>query len=143
MRKISAGIILLALVACSPEYGKGFRSSDGEYMEIFLAQLEKEAIPHKIDQDGMVRYKPADAKKIEIIHEKVKARLALVSSLKFEEKEAREYLKSLLEEKGLGYSVEEQDDGIWIKWYPESKEQESEVQMAVVKHIFNLNAGVQ
>ena len=143
MRKISACIILLALFACSPEYGKGFRSSDAEYMDLFLAQLEKDAIPHKIDHNGMVLYKSADEKKIEEIHEKVKARLALVSSLKFEEEEAREYLRSLLEKKGIGYTVEERNDGIWIKWYPESKEQENEVQMAVVQHILDLKADVQ
>lgn len=143
MRKISAVFVVLALVACSPEYGKGFRSSDSEYMELFLAQIEKEAIPHEIDQNGMVRYKHADAEKIEEIHEKVKARMALVSSLKFEEEEAREYLKKLLKEKGFTYSVEERTDGVWIKWYPESKEQSNEVQMAVVQHIFDLKAGAR
>lgn len=143
MRKLTAGVIVLAVVACSPEYGKGFRSSDAEYMDLFLAQLEQDAIPHKIDQNGMILYKPADAKKIEEIHEKVKARLSLVSSLKFEEEVAREYLKSLLDEKGLRYSVEERDGGIWIKWYPESKEQEKEMEMAVVQHVFALKAGAQ
>ena len=143
MRKTYAGVILLALVACSPEYGKGFRSSDIEYMDLFLAQLEKEAIPHNIGSDGMILYKLTDETKVQEIHKKVKARLALVSSLKFEEAEAREYLKALLEEKDLKYSVEERDDGIWIKWYPESKEQEAEVQMAVVQHVFDLKAGTQ
>lgn len=69
--------------------------------------------------------------------------MALVSSLKFEEEEAREYLKKLLKEKGFTYSVEERTDGVWIKWYPESKEQSNEVQMAVVQHIFDLKAGAR
>jgi hypothetical protein len=141
MKYLASGILLFALVACSPEYGKGFRASDAEYMSLFLTQLDRYAIAYKVDQTGMVYYKSADEKKVEEIHEKVKARLALASSLKFEEDPAREYLKALLQKKGLEYSVEERADGTWIRWYPESEEQEHEVQMAVVQHIFAVKAG--
>jgi len=88
----------------------------------------------------MVRYKSEDQVAVKEIHEIIKNKQSRATSVKYEEAEAREYLKSLLDSQGIEYKEEKGVGGIWIKWYPESKEQEKEIEMKVVQYIFDLKA---
>ena len=143
MRGAAAIILSIAIAACSAEYGKGFRSTDAEYMRLFVAQLQRDGISYKESDDGAVLYRSSDENAVKLVHDQVKRRLSLAISVKYEEVEAREYLSSLLKAKGLSYTEEGKEDGVWIKWYPESKKQQKDVEMEVVQYILSLKAGAK
>ncbi len=136
---IALGFVFL-LAACAPEYGKGLRSSDEDYMKKFIAELNEGGISYVIAKDGMVRYKTNDEGAVREIHKKLRKTLARSNAVKYDEPEARDYFKSILKDKGLEFEEEQREDGIWIKWYPENDVQRDEIQMEVVKYMFDLKA---
>lgn len=38
------------------------------------------------------------------------------------------------------FIISEKPDGTWIKWFPESEQQDKDVSMKVVQHVFDLQA---
>lgn len=136
----SFALAAVFMVACSAEYGKGFRTTDAEYADEFVTQLNIEGIPHKKENDGLIRYKSMDEEKVKKIHERVKIKLSSAVSLKYEEPEAISYLKELLSAKELEFKEEEKDGEVWVKWYPKSDEQKNEIEMNVVNYILKLKA---
>ncbi len=131
---------MIVLLACSPDYGKGFHTSSKEYMRHFVSELEKNNISFIVESDGMVLYKAKDEDSVAKIHSKIKHKLTSSTAVKYEEVEARDYLKALLESKNIDYEEEHRDDGIWIKWYPESEEQKNKIHMSVVNHVFDIKS---
>jgi len=136
----SFALAAVFMVACSAEYGKGFRTPDAEYADEFVAQLNIESISHKQEDDGFIRYKVEDEEKVKKIHERVRNKLSSAILVKYEEPEAMGYLKDLLNAKELEFKEEEKDGEVWVKWYPKSDEQKNEIEMNVVNYILKLKA---
>jgi len=130
---------MVMLLACSPDYGKGFHTSSKEYMELFVSELEKNNISFIVESDGMVLYKSKYESSVVKIHNKIKNKLASSTAVKYKEVDARNYLKSILESKDIDFKEEHRDDGVWIKWYPESEEQKNKIHRSVVNHEFDVN----
>jgi hypothetical protein len=134
--------IALGLLGCSPHDGfdRAYGSSNPEQMSDLRLLLSKHGIPYR-DTDprsGMERfaYRSADESRVALLRRKLDRQ----TSVKFKEPEAREYLQRLLTEMNHDFIVSEKPDGIWIKWFPESEQQDQNVSMQVVQYMFDLQA---
>jgi len=142
MRLINAAILLVAFtvvagLGCTFEGERGFKSSEVKFMEELQSALGREGIPFYRDADGFIRYEGKYEEAVTRIRQEVERDLSGGVAVKYDDKESRDYLKSLLSARGMKYRVESQDDGEWIRWYPESDTQKEEIQMAVVQHHFD------
>lgn len=135
-------VIAAGLLGCSPHDGfdRAYGSSNPEQMSDLGALLDKHGIPYrKTDsENGMQRfaYRSADESGVALLRRKLDRQ----TSVKFKEPEAREYLQELLAQMNHDFIISEKPDGIWIKWFPESEQQDKDVSMKVVQHMFDLQA---
>ena len=139
MRWLATLSITLLLVACTSEDVQGFRSSDKQYMEELVFLLQKAGVPYQEYQDGSIRYKSTDEDAVR----KIRERITNAVSVRYEEEEAREYLKSLLSEGNREFREELKDGQVWIRWYPETEGQEKEIEMKVVQYVFDRKGKVE
>jgi hypothetical protein len=134
--------LALGLLSCSPagEFDKGLRSTNLERVGDFRTLMTKHGIPHRntAPENGMEGffYRSADEPRIDLLREKLDRQ----TSVKYEEPEARAYLQRLLTEMSHDFIVTDKSDGTWIKWFPESENQQNEIEMKVVEYIFELKA---
>jgi hypothetical protein len=102
--------------------------------------LGKHGIPYRNadPRKGMesLAYRSADESRVALLRRKLDRQ----TSVKFKEREARDYLQKLLTEMNHDFIVSEKPDGTWIKWFPESEQQDKDVSMSVVRHMFDLQA---
>jgi hypothetical protein len=143
MRALNLSAILVVLVmttsfGCALEGERGFKSSETQFMEELEAALGREGIPFRRDADGFIRYEGKHQEAVERIRSEVERNLSGGIAVKYEDKESRNYLKSLLSSRGMKYRVESRNDGEWIRWYPTSDSQKEEIQMMVVQHNFDM-----
>jgi hypothetical protein len=140
-RAIVVGLVLGAF-GCSPHDGfdRALHSSNHEEISDLRILMAKHAVPHKDTdpQNGMegFAYRSADRQRFEALRKKLNRQ----TSVKFKELEARDYLQKLLTEMNHDFIISEKPDGTWIKWFPESEQQDNDVSMKVVQHIFDLQA---
>ena len=130
---IVAIIFLIIIQGCEFQAGneRGFTSSNQEYMENFMALLEKRNISYQY-QGGYLRY----STDVEPEIEKVKKLLSSTKSIKLEENAARNYFHSLLEKEGIEYLPLKKEGGVWTMWWPNNKEQEKAIELKVVEFAF-------
>lgn len=140
-RAIVVGLVLGAL-GCSPQDGfdRALRSSNHEEIGDLRILMAKHGVPHKNTEprNGMegFAYRSADQQRFEALRQKLNRQ----TSMKFKEPEARDYLQKLLTEMNHDFIISEKSDGIWIKWFPDSEQQDKDVSMKVVQHVFDLQA---
>jgi len=140
-----AAILLAALsaIACAPapdDYSSVMRSTSRESISDLLALMDKHGLPHRKAEprDGMegFAYRTRDRASVDSFQKK----LGRQTALRYSEVEARDYLLKLLAEMNHDFIVSERSDGIWIKWFPDSDQQNMDVQRLVVEHIRALHA---
>ena len=81
-------------------------------------------------------YRSIDQDRFESLRQKLKRQ----TSVKFKESEARDYLQKILTERNHDFIISKKPDGVWIKWFPESEQQGTDVNMEVVQHFFDQQA---
>lgn len=134
--------LTLGLFSCSSpdEFDRGLRSSNLERISDFRTLMTKHGIPHRntAPENGMEGffYRSADEPRMQLLRDKLDRQ----TSVKFEEPEAQAYIQELLTEKNYDFIVTEKKDGTWIKWFPESENQETKMNMRVVEYIFDIQA---
>ena len=130
---IAAVVLLTQIQGCDFQAGneRGFTSTNKEYMENFMALLDKRSIPYYY-QDGYLRYSTDVESEIEI----VKNMLSSTKSTKFEDGEVRKYFRSLLEKEGIEYLPLTKEGGVWTMWWPSSEEQAQSIEVKVVEFAY-------
>ena len=135
-------VLVLGVLGCSPhdEFDRALRSSNHEEISDLRILMTKHGVPHKNPdpEKGMegFAYRSVDQQRFESLRQKLNRQ----TSVKFKEPEARDYLQKLLTEMNHDFIISEKPDGTWIKWFPESEQQEKDVSMKVVQHVFDLQA---
>lgn len=107
-------------------------------MEELEAALGSEGVPFRRDADGFIRYEGKHQETVVRIRSEVERDLYGGIAAKYEDKESRDYLKSLLSSRGMKYRVENRNDGEWIRWYPTTDAQMEEIHMMLTKHSFEM-----
>lgn len=133
--------LAMSLLGCGSNDEQGIRDSRDQFMVEFQEALTKNDIPFKTDDEGYIRYSSEYKEAVERIKGQVDRSMASEVGSKFEDKISTEYFRKLLDEKGIGYRTETQEDGEWTYWHPESKDQEKEIEMKVVTHAFQQRKG--
>lgn len=135
-------VLVLGVLGCSPhdEFDRALLSSNHEEISDLRILMAKHGVPYKdtAPENGKegLSYRSVDRQRFESLRQKLN-RQTLV---KYKEPEAREYLQKLLTEMNHDFMITEKPDGIWIKWFPESQQQEKDVSVKVVQHLFDLQA---
>ena len=135
-------ILALGLFGCSPHDGfdRALRSSNHEEIQDLRTLMTKHGVPYTNTEPekGMegFTYRSVDQQRFESLRQKLNRQTVV----KFKEPEARDYLQKLLMEMNHDFVVSEKPDGTWIKWFPESEQQDKDVSMKVVQHVFDLQA---
>lgn len=135
-------ILALGVLGCSPKDGfnRAMFSTDAEHISDLRTLMAKHGIAYRDSEPegSMVgfAYRGADELRVG----KLKAKMGRQTAVKYKEAEAREYLQHLLTEMKHDFIVSEKTDGIWIKWFPDSEQQEKDVSMKVVQYLFDLQA---
>jgi hypothetical protein len=121
------------LLGCDFKVGneRAFKSSNPEYMENFMALLDKRGISYQYT-DGYFRY----TTDVESQVEEVKKRLSSTKSVKYEDEAVRKYFRSLLDKEGIEYLPLKKEGGSWTMWWPESEGQEQAIQLKAVEFAF-------
>ncbi len=136
MRKIAMVFALvLAVAGCFVGEGEnGIKDSRPEFAQEVKTALATSNIPFRVDAEGFVRYSSRDEAAVTRIKERLEKEMSGGISLRFEDQESRDYLKSLLASMGMKYWVQPRSDGEYILWHPQSKKQEEEVMLKVAEH---------
>jgi len=135
-------VLALGLLGCSPHDGldRALRSSNHEEISDLRILMSKHGVPYKNTdaEKGMegFAYRSVDQPRMASLRQKLNRQ----TSVKFKETEAREYMQKLLTDMNYDFIVSEKPDGTWIKWFPESEQQDKDVSMRVVQHVFDLQA---
>lgn len=135
-------VLVLEVLGCSPHDGfdRTLSSSNQEEISDLRILMTKHGVPHKNTDPGKgmdgFAYSSDNQQRFEFLRQKLNRQ----TSVKFTEPEARDYLQKLLTEMNHDFIVSEKPDGTWIKWFPESQQQEKDVSMKVVQHVFDLQA---
>src|SRR5262245_30950924 len=130
-RRAVLAVLALVSVACLAQDGfdRAFRSSNFEEVSDLRTLMGRHSIRYRNAEQERSRdgffYRSADERRMLALREKLD-RQTLV---KYKEPEARDYMQMLLAEMNLEFIVTERADGLWIKWFPESKQQSDEVEM--------------
>ena len=130
------------LWGCSPRDGfdRALRSSNLEEISDLRILMTKHSVPYQNteSENGMegFSYRSVDEPRMASLRQKLNRQ----TSVKYKEPEAREYLQKLLSEMNHDFIVAEKPDGIWIKWFPESEQQNRDISVKVVQHVFDLQA---
>jgi len=136
LRKITVVVAsVLGVAACFVGEGEnGFKDSRPEFAQEVKAALATSNIPFRVDAEGCVRYSSRDEAAVTRIKERLEKEMSGGITLKLEDQESRDYLKSLLASMGLKYWVQPRSDGEYILWHPQSKKQEEEVMLKIAEH---------
>jgi hypothetical protein len=133
---------VLGLLGCSPPDGfdRALRSSNHEEISALRILMTKHGLPHKNtdpekDMEGFA-YRSVDQQRFESLRQK----LIRQTSVRFEEPEAGDYLQKLLTEMNHDFIISEKPDGIWIKWFPESEQQNKDVSTIPSKTKYDVGA---
>ena len=143
IKQLLTTTIILLLIACSVEYNNGFNASDKEYMQKFLTHIKKSGIAFQEDQDGMLRYNAKDENTVSDIHKLIKLKQSNKTSVQYDEPDAGQYFKSILDKNDIQYIEEIKDGSFWITWYPDNENQKKEIQIQVVQYMFEFKAGTK
>ncbi len=126
---------VLGVAGCFVGEGEnGFKDSRPEFVQELKVALAASNVPFRVDAEGFIRYSSSHEAAITRIKERLEKEMSGGISLKLEDQESRDYLKSLLASMGLKYWVQPRSDGEWILWHPQSKKQEEEVMLKVAEH---------
>lgn len=135
-------LMLSALAGCMrvDDREKSFYSTDTEYVQDLRTLMARRGLqlheppPHK----GMagIAYLRADDAKVNAIH----LMLSRQVMTKHKDPEATDYLQRVLAGMGQDFIAVQQEDGTWIKWYPESDRQMKEVDRQVARFVSDLHA---
>lgn len=131
----------LSLFGCGSSNEQGIRDSREEFMMEFQKALTENGIPFKTDDEGYIRYSREHKEAVEKIKNQVDKSMASEVGSKFEDEMATGYFRKLLDERGISYRTETREDGEWTFWHPKSKDQQTEIEMKVVSHIFEQRKG--
>ncbi|HEX7892480.1 MAG TPA: hypothetical protein VF522_24220 [Ramlibacter sp.] len=119
---------------------KSFYSTDAEYVQDLRTLMTRRGLQHQDapPHDGMVglAYLRADDAKVDAIQ----LTLSRQVMTKHKDPEATEHLQRVLAAMGQDFIAVQQDDGTWIKWYPESERQMKEVDTKVARFLSDLHA---
>ena len=136
-------VLLLSLLAGCIRFDdreKSFYSTDAEYVQDLRTLMTRRGLQHQdaAPRDGMVglAYLRADDAKVDAIQ----LMLSRQVMTKHKDPEATEHLQRVLAGMGLDFIAVKQDDGIWIKWYPETERQMKEVDRQVFRFVSDLRA---
>lgn len=142
-QKLMAVLILaLGVLGCSPDDGfnRSMGSTDAEQIGDLRVLMTKHGIDYReTEPEGSmigITYRKVDETRVA----ELRAKLGRQTAVKYREAQAREYLKQLLTQMKHDFIVSDKSDGTWIKWFPESEQQEKDISMKVVQHIFDLQA---
>ncbi len=131
-------ITMLVVATCVDAGEHGFKSSDPDLMSEFSASLEREGIPFREDSDGFLRYQNKYKETVDRLLVEIEATVLGGIAVRYDDKVSRDYLKGLLDSRGMPYRVEAGNDGEWIRWYPQNEAQRKEISMSVANHWFDL-----
>jgi len=135
LRKIATVFALaLAVASCFGEGENGFKDSRPEFMQEMKTALAASNIPFRVDDQGFIRHSSKHDSAVKQIQDRLEKEMSGGISLRFEDQESRDYLKSLLASMGMKYWVQPRSDGEYILWHPQSKKQEEEVMLKVAEH---------
>ncbi len=132
-------LAILVFAACVDTGERGFKTSDPDFMSELRTSLKRENIPFREDQDGFLMYQRKHEETVNRLRVEVAEVINGGVAHNYHDQEAHNYLKSLLESKGMPYRIEASHDGEMIRWYPESEAQEKAITMSVVENIHRLN----
>lgn len=143
---MTARLALAALLAalwsgaCTGEHESAFKSNLPDFDQELKSGLAASNIPFREDAEGFVRYSSKHEAAVQEIKDRILKEMTSGSAWRLDDEATRDYLKGLLGQMGMKYRVQPREDGVWIRWYPRSKEQELEVQMKVAQHIARTRA---
>ena len=135
-------LLLLALAGCMrfDDREKSFYSTDAEYVQDLRTLMARRGLQHQdaAPRDGMagVTYLRADDPKVDAIQ----LMLSRQVMTKHKDPEATEHLQRVLAAMNQEFLVVRQEDGTWIKWFPESDRQMKEVDLQVARFVSDLHA---
>ncbi len=128
---ILSSLIIGCNISVSDE--RGFKTSNTEYMNNLMLLLDKRGIQYQYS-GGYIRYKKKDEAEFKDAQE----RLYSVKGAKFEEEEVRNYYRNLLDEESIDYIIPQKDNGTWTLWWPDSENQQREIELKTVEYAFSL-----
>jgi len=129
-------VLSLSLFGCNSNNEQGIKDSRKDFMIKLKKALNENNIPFTVDDKGYIRYSNEYKETVEQIVRKIdQSRMSEVGT-KFEDEMSTQYFRKLLDERGISYHTEIHEDGEWTYWIPESKQQQEEIEMKVVKHAF-------
>jgi len=88
----------------------------------------------------MLRYNAKDENTVSDIHKLIKLKQSNKASVQYDEPEAGQYFKSILDKNDIQYIEEIKDGNFWITWYPDNENQKKEIQIQVVQYMFDFKA---
>jgi hypothetical protein len=134
-------LLLSALAGCmrGDDREKSFYSTDAEYVQDLRALMARRGLQHHDapPRDGMagVAYLRTDEPQVSAIQ----LMLSRQVLTKHKDPEATDYLQRVLAGMGQEFLVAKQEDGLWVKWFPESDRQMKEVDRQVARFVSDLH----
>ena len=107
--------------------GTGFKSTNKEYMQALIKELDSAGFKYSIDSEGMIQYSGGDYPEFKKIQAKIDKIFFLGTSISFPAKSSRESFIALLEKEGVEYTVVKKNEGIWVRWIPKDAEQNKKI----------------
>jgi len=129
-------LVAALLFGCGSGSEQGIKDSREDFMVELKKALTESNIPFTVDDEGYVRYSKEYKGAVERIKRHIDERRATEVGSRFEDELSTRYLRKLLDEKGIRYRAVSREDGELTYWNPESKQQQEEIEMEVVRHAF-------
>ena len=107
-----------------------YSTPDEKYMAALARVLRSNNVPFRLERNGALTYSGADAPKVDALQAMAMNHLEGIAT-RYESAEMNVYLRKVLNEHGMEYTVEKRDDGEWTRWFPDSDKQEEEVRELV------------
>ena len=105
----------------SRQYSTGFKSTDDEYMQALMDELDNRGIEYSVNSDGAINYR-IERQVVDQIHEQVRYRLHGAIGFKIESEGSLEDFKKYLDMQDIEYYEETRPDGMWVMYYPPDQE---------------------
>jgi len=109
-------------------------------MQQLRVALSQSGIPFREDA-GYIFYDKEYKKAFDEVLIKVNESVSGGVSVRYEDAASRQYHKQLLREQGIKYLIEYKDGDEWIRWYPESDEQQAAIELKVAEKNFERGRG--
>lgn len=131
-------VILSFLLAsgCGSDSERGIKDDRQSFMTELRGRLADNNIPFRVDEEGYVRYPKKYESAVKRITVDIDTKLASEVGTRFEDDIATTYFRKLLDNKGINYRTEIREDGKWTFWYPESDQQQKQIEMEVISFTF-------